>query len=60
MRIRRCGRELLAYIMVVSPYGDQAVPPESVSAIASPARVVGSPVVLQLSCDQLRTLARYL
>ena len=56
VRTRRCGRELLGYIMAISPYGDQTLPPESVSAMVNPAHVVGPPVFLQLSCQQLRTL----
>ena len=56
VRIRRCGRELLGYIMVTSPCGDQTPPPESLSAMVSPARVVGPLVFVQLSCEQLRTL----
>ena len=60
VRIPRCGREFLDYIMVISPHGDQTLPPESVSAMVSPVRGVGSPVFLQLSCEQLRTLVRYL
>ena len=52
-------RELLGYIMVISPCGDQRLPPESVSATVSPARAVGSPVFLSV-CEQLRTLVRYL
>ena len=60
VRTRRCGRELLGYIMAISPYGDQTLPLESVSAMVNPARVVSSPVFLQLSCEQMRTVVRYL
>ena len=60
VRTRRCGRELLGYIMAISPFGDQTLPPESVSAMVNPARVVSSPVFLQLSCEQMRTVVRYL
>ena len=60
VRTRRCGRGLLGHTMVISPNGDQTLPPESVSATVSPVRGVGSPVFLQLSCEQLRTLVRYL
>ena len=56
VRIRRCGRELLGYIMVISPYGDQTLPHASVGAMVSLARVVASRVFPKLSCEQLSTL----
>ena len=58
VRTRRCGRELLGYIMAISPFGDQTLPAESVSAMVNPARVVSSPVFLQLSCEQMRTVVQ--